>query len=149
MGCVLLLGLLGGFEGMDLQPGGDCSTVADQLVNIVQVHSTTRSFAALSAEGKVVTWGTPAAFGLELRVFQTQHRLKHQHNIPTLQKHHKIKTALQNRQQHQHNRLNHANPTSQIIMFWTKRPKIQPFHAFYGPRCQKHRWRQLCALRRP
>ena len=39
--------------------GGDSSAVQDQLRNVQQVHATRRAFAAILADGFVVTWGNP------------------------------------------------------------------------------------------
>ena len=37
--------------------GGDSSAVRDQLRNVRQVHATGGAFAAILADGSVVTWG--------------------------------------------------------------------------------------------
>ena len=41
--------------------GGDSSAVQDQLRNVQQVHSTSGAFAAILADGSVVTWGHPGS----------------------------------------------------------------------------------------
>ena len=43
--------------------GGDSSEIQDQLINVQQVQSTGRAFAALLAAGSVVTWGDPDCGG--------------------------------------------------------------------------------------
>ena len=40
--------------------GGDSSAVQDQLKNVQQVHATKAAFAAILADGTVVTWGVAA-----------------------------------------------------------------------------------------
>ena len=39
--------------------GGDSSAVQDQLGNVQQVHATSCAFAAILADGSVLTWGGP------------------------------------------------------------------------------------------
>ena len=39
--------------------GGDSSEVQDQLKGVQQVQATTSAFAAILADGSVVTWGDP------------------------------------------------------------------------------------------
>ena len=39
--------------------GGKSAMVQDQLKNIQQIHTTERAFAAILADGSVVTWGDP------------------------------------------------------------------------------------------
>ena len=39
--------------------GGDSSGVKDQLKGVQQVHATDGAFAAILADGSVVTWGDP------------------------------------------------------------------------------------------
>ena len=39
--------------------GGDSSAVQDQLRNVQQVQATQAAFAAILADGSVVTWGDP------------------------------------------------------------------------------------------
>ena len=39
--------------------GGKSAMVQDQLKNIQQIHTTERAFAAILADGSVVTWGNP------------------------------------------------------------------------------------------
>ena len=46
----------------DPRRGGDSSAVRDQLRGVRQIQATTRAFAAILADGSVVTWGD-AAFG--------------------------------------------------------------------------------------
>ena len=46
----------------DPRRGGDSSAVRDQLRSVRQIQATTRAFAAILADGSVVTWGD-AAFG--------------------------------------------------------------------------------------
>jgi len=41
----------------DPSSGGDSSSVADQLKDVLQLFSTDLAFAALRADGRVVTWG--------------------------------------------------------------------------------------------
>ena len=41
----------------DPDRGGDSSEVKDQLKGVQQVHATGRAFAAILADGSVVTWG--------------------------------------------------------------------------------------------
>eukprot|EP00435_Cladocopium_sp_Y103_P040989 s671_g11.t1 len=43
----------------DPQNGGDSSEVQDQLKGVQQVQATARAFAAILADGSVVTWGNP------------------------------------------------------------------------------------------
>ena len=43
----------------DPSSGGDSSSVADQLKDVLQLFSTDLAFAALRADGQVVTWGDP------------------------------------------------------------------------------------------
>ena len=43
--------------------GGDSSAVQDQLRNTQQVHATSFAFAAILADGSVVTWGDPDGGG--------------------------------------------------------------------------------------
>ena len=43
--------------------GGDSSAVQDQLRNVQQVHATGVAFAAILADGSVVTWGDPDGGG--------------------------------------------------------------------------------------
>ena len=58
--------------------GGDSSEVQDQLVNVKQLQATGHAFAAILADGSVVTWGHPdyggdsSAVHRELRVQQIQ-----------------------------------------------------------------------------
>ena len=49
------LSLLGGRPDL----GGDSSAVQDQLRNVQQVQGTGLAFAAILADGSVVTWGDP------------------------------------------------------------------------------------------
>ena len=41
--------------------GGDCSHLQAKLVNVRSIFSTTRGFAALKADGSVVSWGSDTA----------------------------------------------------------------------------------------
>ena len=43
--------------------GGGSFDVQDQLRNVQQVHATGRAFAAILADGSVVTWGNPCDGG--------------------------------------------------------------------------------------
>ena len=43
--------------------GGDSSSVQDRLGNVPQVQATCAAFAAILADGSVVTWGNPANGG--------------------------------------------------------------------------------------
>ena len=43
----------------DPDSGGDCSAVQDQLRNVKQIQATNWAFAAILANGSVVTWGDP------------------------------------------------------------------------------------------
>ena len=47
----------------DPDDGGDSSEVQDLLKGVQQVQATTGAFAAILADGSVVTWGDPA-YGL-------------------------------------------------------------------------------------
>ena len=39
--------------------GGDCSRVQDRLVGVQEIQATQEAFAAILADGSVVTWGSP------------------------------------------------------------------------------------------
>ena len=41
--------------------GGDSTRVRDQLKNVQQIHATWSAFAAILADGCIVTWGSPAS----------------------------------------------------------------------------------------
>ena len=43
--------------------GDDCSAVQDQLINVQQVQATSFAFAAILADGSVVSWGDPKEGG--------------------------------------------------------------------------------------
>eukprot|EP00439_Symbiodinium_sp_Y106_P037160 s824_g4.t1 len=43
--------------------GGDCSSVAQQLVEVQQIHASEAAFAAIKEDGTVVTWGNSSAGG--------------------------------------------------------------------------------------
>ena len=43
--------------------GGDCSAVQDQLKNVQQIQATSSSFAAILANGSIVTWADPRCGG--------------------------------------------------------------------------------------
>ena len=45
--------------GSNPDDGGDSSAVQDQLRNVQRVHATYLAFAAVLADGSVVTWGQP------------------------------------------------------------------------------------------
>ena len=51
------------FRGGDARFGGDSSQVQDQLKNVQQVVGGPAAFAAIIADGSVVTWGEGPNFG--------------------------------------------------------------------------------------
>ena len=41
----------------NIDHGGDCSAVQDQLRNVQQIQATNTAFAAILADGSVIAWG--------------------------------------------------------------------------------------------
>ena len=55
----------------DVDCGGDCSAVRDQLQNVQQIQATQSAFAAILGNGSVVTWGD-ADYGGECSAVRDQ-----------------------------------------------------------------------------
>ena len=50
--------------------GGDASDVQDKLINVVEIVSTARAFAARKADGTIFTWGDNDEFGSVRKLFK-------------------------------------------------------------------------------
>ena len=62
--------------------GGDSSAVQSQLGNVQQLEATAVAFAAILAEGSVVTWGGPVFGGDSSKV---QHQLRNVQQVRSTQ----------------------------------------------------------------